>query len=618
MRTTDSIESVIAAARRRFIDANGARSEVIHEAARAVARARGGSLRSVPSSLAAGLRGVHFESRATERLRDVFDAAGDRFAEPDALGDLYEALRASEHDRKAHGRWFTPRAVVDRVIESVRAARGERAVTDVLDPAMGCGRFLVAAKRAWPAATLRGIDIDPWAVFVARVVLFLEGVPAARLVDALVCADTLTLDANEHVADVVIGNPPWVAYRGRQAVKLEDAVREGYRARYRAFAGFPTLHGMFCEWAANALRDNGVLGFLVPTQVADLDGYGATREAVTRVARVEGVLEELGFDQFAGVVEPTLILRAIRTDGARAAADRWQLKERQDDGADRIPAAARQALESLASLPKFARETFGEAGFQTVGTLSKTHLGPWPPTDPRFDVPLREGSDVHAFHVGPPSRSLFVDPSAFAPVRARYRAESYPRVAVVIRQTARYPIAAVHDPVCGFRNSLLAGYTDDPWTLVALLNSTLLRAFHLASQRDGRQSVFPQLKVAELRYLPSPPRGADVTMLAPLARAATDAQRRKYDATARVRAEAGAVRVPGSVFSRDESERAAAWNALLRSSKVDRVALEPTLLESEAIIADATRAYEAAVAKIDRAVFAAYGVEGAAFAGVLL
>jgi hypothetical protein len=189
---------------------------------------------------------------------------------------------------------------------------------------------------------------------------------------------------------------------------------------------------------------------------------------------------------------------------------------------------------------------------------------------------------------------------------------------VVIRQTARYPIAAVHDPACGFRNSLLAGYTEDPFTLVALLNSTLLRAYHLASQRDGRQSVFPQLKVAALRNMPKPPASADVSMLAGLSRAATDAQKRRYDAMDRVRAASNGVRVPGSAFSRDEAERTAAWKPLLRSSKIDRATFEPLLVESEAVIAGAVREYEEAMRAIDRAVFAAYGVDAGPFADVRL
>ena len=42
--------------------------------------------------------------------------------------------------------------------------------------------------------------------------------------------------------------------------------------------------------------------------------------------------------------------------------------------------------------------------------------------------------------------------------------------------------------------------------VVALLNSALYRALHVASRRDARQQAFPQVKIAHLRALPAPPR----------------------------------------------------------------------------------------------------------------
>jgi hypothetical protein len=95
-----------------------------------------------------------------------------------------------------------------------------------------------------------------------------------------------------------------------------------------------------------------------------------------------------------------------------------------------------------------------------------------------------------------------------AKARCRLRERTdYERVRFVVRQTARYPIAALHrgQP---FRNSLLAGFAVDglPSELVVgLLNSSLYRAIHLAAQRDARQATFPQVKIAHLRALPLPP-----------------------------------------------------------------------------------------------------------------
>jgi hypothetical protein len=89
-------------------------------------------------------------------------------------------------------------------------------------------------------------------------------------------------------------------------------------------------------------------------------------------------------------------------------------------------------------------------------------------------------------------------------------AAEYREVEFVVRQTASFPIAALHSGV-PFRNTLLAGFGVDELTapvLVALLNSSLYRALHVAARRDARQAAFPQVKIAHLRALPRPPHNA--------------------------------------------------------------------------------------------------------------
>lgn len=598
---------------------------VLSEGVRQVASAKGLAIESVMrdvATLGADLAIEMPRRGASREVRVAFEAQSAQLHDPDVLGDLYETLRANETDRRARGRWFTRRAVVDRVIARVAGLRGDCAVETVLDPAMGSGRFLLAARRAWPGAELAGIDIDPWATFVARCVLYLDGEhDVARLIERLRCADTLASRPRAPIADVVVGNPPWVAYQGRQAVKLTEATRARYRATYRSFRGFATLHGMFVEWATLAVRDGGVLALLVPTQMADLGGYRFAREAVTSRLTVEVPLDELGFDQFDGVTEPTVILCARRREGVDAAPSEapWPMQEKAGDAVNPISPAMIAALAALESLPRFPAETFGEAGFQTAGKLAKTHLAAWPSDDPRFDVALREGSDVHAYVAGPASRALRVDAAEFARVRTRYRPEIYPRVAVLIRQTARYPIAAVHEERLGFRNSLIAGYSDDPHTLVALLNSTLLRAFHLSSQRDGRQAVFPQLKVGHLRALPAPPADADLSLLAERARVAATAQRARLAAIAALRAVMDVTRVssPRGGYGSDAVARAKAWDDVFTSrvrSETDARVIREALARMEAAMA----AFDDAQRAVDDAVFAAYRVDPGAFAGLVL
>src|SRR5690606_9180321 len=92
-------------------------------------------------------------------------------------------------------------------------------------------------------------------------------------------------------------------------------------------------------------------------------------------------------------------------------------------------------------------------------------------------------------------------------------------------QTAPVPIAALHGGLA-FRNSLLGGFASAHLSarlLVALLNSSLYRALHLAGQRDARQAAFPQVKVGHLRALPLPPRDEAIwASLEQLTQTATD------------------------------------------------------------------------------------------------
>jgi len=95
------------------------------------------------------------------------------------------------------------------------------------------------------------------------------------------------------------------------------------------------------------------------------------------------------------------------------------------------------------------------------------------------------------------------DPAAFG---RRFReVEEWRGVAVLIRQTARFPMACVADGVA-FRNSILAGFEREGITaemLAAYLNASPVRWFHYVRHRDARQGM-PQLKIGHLRALPAP------------------------------------------------------------------------------------------------------------------
>lgn len=446
----------------------------------------------------------------------------------------------------------------------------------VCDPAMGAGAFLLEAcrqlgdalARSWAAhgrpadlssrddltfaarrlvarRCLHGVDQDARAVDLARRSLWLEargdGDPADYLArslregDALVGAlamDDAAQEAAERAARdataegerpvrcfhwerawpevfaaggfaAVLGNPPWVSYAGRAAQPLTAARRRWYDATFAAFARYKNLQGLFVERAAALLRPGGRLGLVLPSSMAELAGYGPTRAAHDRYAACDDELPDLGEDGFLGVFQPSMVLRSTARAAVLAAGDPapWPI-ERPD-----VDDEARGLLARLSG-PPFPASTFGERGLHTFGD-DVAHLRPAP--DATHRVPLRVGSDITAFRRGPPS--TYADAAWFG---ARLRGDdAWRAVDVLIRQTARVPIAVTADGV-GFRNSLLAGFASEPYPagcLVAYLNATPVRWWHYYSHRDARLGM-PQVKIGHLRALPAPPTAVVATLTA--------------------------------------------------------------------------------------------------------
>jgi hypothetical protein len=475
--------------------------------------------------------------------------------------------------RKQTGTFFTPRALTRVVVERallplerrIRSSshRAHDFVSDfrVCDPAVGGGAFLLEVARALAARPgaqpaherrrtlvariLYGVDVNPVAIAVAEAALCLFVADASfslddagknlRVGDALIGAPYAVPTPRKVLAsdgrigapldfpmefpevferggfDLVIGNPPWVAYAGRAAQPLAPSRKAYLAAHYTALKGYPTLHGLFVERALR-IAPQGTVALVVPSPIADLDGYRAVRRAVRAGHTPCEPMLEFGQDAFASVTQPCFALIAEATTGSSAsegAADAaFRLAERQRAGAEAALVSPPEALLALGKLPSFPRESFGEMGFQTTSTVTRTLLLRAPEPDARHVYPLLEGRNVRAFAQGQPGLFLSPDKEALHKARCRLRdSADYGRVSFVVRQTARFPIAALHGGL-PFRNSLLAGFTVEGLPadlMVGLLNSSLYRALHLASRRDARQAVFPQVKISHLRALPRPP-----------------------------------------------------------------------------------------------------------------
>lgn len=302
---------------------------------------------------------------------------------------------------------------------------------------------------------------------------------------------------------VVLGNPPWIAHAGRAAQPLQPGVKHFLECVYTSFAGYTTTHGVFVEHLPTMLRAYGYLGFIVPSSISELEGYEPTRRAHDRSCDFVGELVDFGEGQFPGVTQPCMALVSRRTpDGRTDAAwgEPWPMA-RPD-----LTVVDRTLIARLSTLPRLPPELFGERGLQSDRVIAAHFCESTVPVG-RFTSPIRTGSDIQEFCLLQPY--IYMDKEALC---GRLRSESeFNEVQLLIRQTARYPIAAISDGIA-FRNSLLAGFSVPgvrAEALVALLNSSLVRWLHYQRFRDARQPVMPQVKIAHLRAIPAPSGGLE-------------------------------------------------------------------------------------------------------------
>lgn len=315
--------------------------------------------------------------------------------------------------------------------------------------------------------------------------------------------------------DVVLGNPPWVSYTGRQQADISDRALALMLYRFPSITRWPASHPAMLVLCVQMLGEQGRVGLVLPKQVAELAAYGDARAEVTSTAALATPVVDAGEEAFPGVTQPVgLFTLAARRGEAKGSAAPWVLaaqpktaiggSEADSDQTSGVP----NLVELLADRPRFEPKTFADPGVHTGNVSKRIVLDSQPPSSDGF-APVREGRDIMAYFCGAPKKWLWTEPDLaegeYCTIREpqRYRA-----VPILVRQTADRPIAALHRAPTFFRNSLLAcagvpGVPDS--VVVAFLNSALFALLHRAAAQDANQKAFPQVKVRHLHALPAIP-----------------------------------------------------------------------------------------------------------------
>jgi len=478
---------------------------------------------------------------ATEVLTGLRDWSGD---DPAILGYLYESLLESPDDRTKQGPrrragvFYTPsyiarflvRAATDAVLSHDRAEPPR-----ILDPACGGGAFLIAAHRElvrrYPGIDPRsiatgclfGVDADPDAVHVAKMVLWLEtGLDARdrrRLVSNIRQGDSLRefADVDRERYPIVVGNPP---YRNVKR-GISAGLRDFCKSHYVSARGQWDLAAPFVEMTLrNLLEPGGACGFILPNPILLAQSYEPIRRIILENDLVAFGPAGRPFDD-PDVEASLVVIRAGRSKG-RVATILDGRKGEVVEWGRKLP------VRVLRRLPFRVFSHLADPGFlePILDALDRGSLAPLGnfmsftrgiecgKSDPRIATaspgggtkahPLIVGESVTPFfaHL---TRYLVVDEDEQTGRLLKRGKLDQAGERLLLRRVAGRPIAAVAPPGALFLNTvyLVHGEGINAHSACALLNSSLFREiFRQMFAFDDE--LFPYLRVSQISSVPAP------------------------------------------------------------------------------------------------------------------
>ncbi|EEA95787.1 N-6 DNA methylase [Pseudovibrio sp. JE062] len=213
--------------------------------------------------------------------------------ERDQFGDLYEGLlqKNAEETKKGAGQYFTPRVLIDVIVDLMQPQPGER----IQDPATGTGGFLIAADRYMKARTDGYYDLGEEGAKFQKEQAFhgMENVrDTYRLLlmnlylhdfdtSHILAGDTLSPkgEGMEKV-DVILTNPPFGPAGGKPT---RDDLSET--------ANVSSYQLPFVEHCIRGLKPGGRAAIVIPDNVLFEDGRGkALRQKMMRECDVHTIL----------------------------------------------------------------------------------------------------------------------------------------------------------------------------------------------------------------------------------------------------------------------------------------------------------------------------------------
>ena len=270
------------------------------------------------------------------RLMELIDREHWSSLDVDVKGAVYEGLlaRNAEDVRGGAGQYFTPRPVIQAIVEVMRPTMGMQ----IADPACGTGGFLVAAfehlrshaKNAedicrLSSRALQGTELVPNVARLCAMNLFLHGIGEDDEHPVVTIGDSLE-ERGESV-DMILTNPPFGKKSSITVVNDEKdkRMRGVSYARKDFWATTSNKQLNFLQHTYSVLREGGQAAIVVPDNVLFESGAGEkVRRALLQSCHVHTMLRlPTGIWYSPGVKANVLFFeKCVRTSG-RGTSELW-------------------------------------------------------------------------------------------------------------------------------------------------------------------------------------------------------------------------------------------------------------------------------------------------------
>jgi len=305
-------------------------NETLDETYERVARLYQEVTELLPDLFANERRSLSNDKKAVVRIVEILQDINLSETPTDVKGTVYEELVRNTHDKSEHQQFFTPRPVVNFMVQFVDPQPNQV----LCDPACGSGGFLIGAalhigKALYERAqteldpvevaqrlskNLVGLEIDRRMAWIAQTNLIMHGAGQGNVHHL---SDGGSLAFSEHVdalappnsLDLILTNPPFGS----------DFSDSKYLSKYRLGKGRTSRRRgiLFVERCIGWLKPGGRLGIVIDDSVLNGPSNKDVRSLILQQCIVEGVisLPDVTFMPYATAKASILFLRKRTIDG---------------------------------------------------------------------------------------------------------------------------------------------------------------------------------------------------------------------------------------------------------------------------------------------------------------